>query len=76
MLNKNAIPNDPRPASIASGIRVGTPSVTTQGMGVEQMSTIAELIGRAVRDADGSQADDIRATVTDLVTAFPAYPRG
>ena len=76
MLNKNAIPNDPRPASIASGIRVGTPSVTTQGMGVEQMTTIAELIGRAVRDADGSQADDIRATVTDLVTAFPAYPRG
>ena len=76
VLNKNAIPNDPRPASIASGIRVGTPSVTTQGMGVEQMSTIAELIGRAVRDADGSQADDIRATVTDLVTAFPAYPRG
>jgi len=76
VLNKNAIPNDPRPASIASGIRVGTPSVTTQGMGVEQMSTIAELIGRAVRDADGSRADDIRATVTDLVTAFPAYPRG
>ena len=76
VLNKNAIPNDPRPASIASGIRVGTPSVTTQGMGVEQMTTIAELIGRAVRDADGSQADDIQATVTDLVTAFPAYPRG
>jgi glycine hydroxymethyltransferase len=76
VLNKNAIPNDPRPASVASGIRVGTPSVTTQGMGVEQMAKIAELIGRAIRDEDGSAADGIRAEVTELVTAFPAYPRG
>jgi len=76
VLNKNAIPNDPRPASVASGIRVGTPSVTTQGMGVEQMSTIAELIGRAIRDEDGSVAADVRAEVSELVTAFPAYPRG
>ena len=76
VLNKNAIPNDPRPASVASGIRVGTPSVTTQGMGIAQMATIAELIGRAIRDEDGSAADGIRAEVTELVTAFPAYPRG
>jgi glycine hydroxymethyltransferase len=76
VLNKNAIPNDPRPASVASGIRVGTPSVTTQGMGTAQMATIAELIGRAIRDEDGSAADGIRAEVTGLVTAFPAYPRG
>jgi glycine hydroxymethyltransferase len=76
VLNKNAIPNDPRPASVASGIRVGTPSVTTQGMGTAQMTTIAELIGRAIRDEDGSSAEGIRAEVTELVTAFPAYPRG
>jgi glycine hydroxymethyltransferase len=76
VLNKNAIPNDPRPASVASGIRVGTPSVTTQGMGTAQMDTIAELIGRAIRDEDGSAAEGIRAEVTELVTAFPAYPRG
>ncbi len=75
VLNKNAIPNDPRPASVASGIRVGTPAVTTQGMGTEQMTTIATLIGRAIRDEDGSAADGIRAEVTELVTAFPAYPR-
>ncbi len=75
VLNKNAIPNDPRPASVASGIRVGTPSVTTQGMGVEQMATIAELIGRAVRDEDGSAAAAIRQSVAELVTTFPAYPR-
>jgi glycine hydroxymethyltransferase len=76
VLNKNAIPNDPRPASVASGIRVGTPSVTTQGMGVEQMATIAELIGMAVRDEDGSAVPEVRAAVDELVTAFPAYPRG
>jgi glycine hydroxymethyltransferase len=76
VLNKNAIPNDPRPASVASGIRVGTPSVTTQGMGIDQMATIAELIGMAVRDEDGSAAPEIRAAVTELVRAFPAYPRG
>lgn len=75
VLNKNAIPFDPRPASVASGIRVGTPSVTTQGMGVPEMAVIAELIGRAIRDEDGSAAPEIRATVTDLVTRFPAYPR-
>ena len=75
VLNKNAIPNDPRPASVASGIRVGTPSVTTQGMGTEQMTAIAELIGRAVRDETGAAAEGIRAQVTELVTAFPAYPR-
>ena len=75
VLNKNAIPNDPAPASVASGIRVGTPSITTQGMREEQARQIAGLIARAVRDADGSAAAQIRAEVHALTTAFPAYPR-
>jgi glycine hydroxymethyltransferase len=75
VLNKNAIPNDPRPASVASGIRVGTPSVTTQGMGSTEMQAIAELIGRAIRDSDGAGAEGIRREVDQLVTSFPAYPR-
>ncbi|HTL23042.1 MAG TPA: serine hydroxymethyltransferase [Mycobacteriales bacterium] len=75
VLNKNAIPYDPQPPSIASGIRVGTPSVTTQGMTEGDMKEIAGLIGRAVRDEDGSQAADIRKGVDALVTAHPAYPR-
>ena len=54
VLNKNAIPYDPQPPSIASGIRVGTPAMTTQGMDEGDMKVIASLIGRAVRDADGS----------------------
>ncbi|GAA4345865.1 serine hydroxymethyltransferase [Angustibacter luteus] len=79
VLNKNAIPNDPQPPSIASGIRVGSPSVTTQGMGEEQMTAIAGLIARAVKETDGDPqhavAREVRADVSDLVTAFPAYPR-
>ncbi|HUR50917.1 MAG TPA: serine hydroxymethyltransferase [Mycobacteriales bacterium] len=75
VLNKNAIPYDPQPPSVASGIRVGTPSVTTQGMAEGDMKEIAALIGRAVRDEDGSQAADIRKGVDALVTAHPAYPR-
>lgn len=70
-LNKNAIPYDPSPPAIASGIRVGTPSVTTQGMGVAQMEVIADLIARAVTDQSSGVVDE----VTALVTQFPAYPR-
>jgi glycine hydroxymethyltransferase len=75
VVNKNAIPNDPQKASVTSGIRVGTPSVTTQGMTEAQMTVIADLISRAVRDEDGSAAG-IRAEVDELVAAHPAYPRG
>jgi glycine hydroxymethyltransferase len=75
-LNKNAIPYDPEPPSKGSGIRVGTPAVTTQGMEVPDMAVIARLIGRAVRDADGSDAAAIAAEVSALVSAHPAYPRG
>ncbi len=79
VLNKNAIPFDPQKPNVASGIRVGTPSVTTQGMGVDQMKTVAELIHKAVTASDGTPdhpvAQEVRAGVQELVTQFPAYPR-
>ncbi len=75
-LNKNAIPYDPQPPSKGSGIRVGTPAVTTQGMTEGDMATVASLIARAVRDADGIDATAIAEEVTTLVTRHPAYPRG
>jgi glycine hydroxymethyltransferase len=75
VLNKNAIPYDPQPASVASGVRVGTPSVTTQGMTEGDMKEIGSLIGRAVRDEDGSAADEVRQGVDALVATHPAYPR-
>jgi len=76
VLNKNAIPNDPAPPSVASGVRVGTPSVTTQGMTEPQMAQIARLIGRAVTSADAAVHADVRAEVSALVAAHPAYPQG
>jgi glycine hydroxymethyltransferase len=74
VLNKNAIPFDPQPASVASGIRVGSPAVTTQGMTETDMKEIASLIGTAIRDADGSRSAEVNAAVRELVTAHPAYP--
>ncbi len=74
-LNKNAIPNDPQPPMTASGIRVGTPAVTTQGMDEGDMKEIAGLLARAVGDADGTAAAEVAAGVSALVARRPAYPR-
>lgn len=74
VLNKNAIPFDPQPPRVASGIRVGTPAVTTQGMKEDQMRQIGSLIGKAVKGTDS--ADAIWSEVSTLVTEFPAYPQG
>jgi glycine hydroxymethyltransferase len=73
-LNKNAIPYDPQQPMVASGIRVGTPAVTTQGMTGPAMKEVASLIGRAVRDSDGSSTADIAEAVAALVAQHPAYP--
>ena len=71
-LNKNSIPFDPQPPSITSGIRVGSPSVTTQGMGVAEMRVVASLIARAIKNPDSASkiADEVR----DLCRRFPVYP--
>ncbi|MDA3021399.1 MAG: serine hydroxymethyltransferase [Actinomycetota bacterium] len=71
-LNKNSIPYDPQQPSVGSGIRVGTPAVTTQGMDVSNMKEIATLIGRAMREPNS--ATEVAADVLDLVTRYPAYP--
>ena len=70
-LNKNAIPYDPQPPAVASGIRVGTPSVTTQGMGEAEMAEIGQLIARAVKDP--ASAREVADSVSALVRRFPAY---
>ncbi len=74
-LNKNAIPYDPETPAVTSGIRVGTPAVTTQGMGLSEMPLIASLIARAIRDGeDDSKAAAIRSEVNALTAKFPVYP--
>jgi len=74
-LNKNAIPYDPESPAVTSGIRVGTPAVTTQGMGSEQMPVIASLIARAIKDGeDEAKIAQIRKEVNALTAKFPVYP--
>ncbi len=71
-LNKNSIPFDPQPPSITSGIRVGSPSITTQGMGTSEMKVIAALIARAIKDPASSAK--IGGEVKELCMRFPVYP--
>ena len=72
-LNKNSIPYDPEAPSVTSGIRVGSPATTTQGMGVNEMQTIANLIARAVKNEDESKFAGIKAEVHALTAQFPIY---
>jgi glycine hydroxymethyltransferase len=73
VLNKNSIPFDPEAPSVTSGIRVGTPATTTQGMGVDQMKTIASLISRAIKTDDAAAHAAIKSEVHALTAQFPIY---
>ena len=73
VLNKNSIPYDPEAPSVTSGIRVGTPATTTQGMGVEEMKTIASLISRAIKTDDAAAHAAIKSEVHALTARFPIY---
>ncbi|MBQ4154397.1 MAG: serine hydroxymethyltransferase [Clostridia bacterium] len=70
--NKNAIPNDPEKPFVTSGVRIGTPAVTTRGMGTEEMVKIADFITMAIRDFEGNK-EKIIAGVNELCAKFPLY---
>lgn len=71
-VNKNAIPNDPQSPFITSGVRIGTPAVTSRGLGVEDMDKIAEYIYLTAKDFEG-KADEIRAGVNEICAKYPLY---
>ena len=74
-LNKNQIPNDPRSPFVSSGLRIGTPAVTTTGMGEKEMEAIARLIGRVLRQPDDqAEAAAVREDVGILCAKFTPYP--
>jgi glycine hydroxymethyltransferase len=74
-VNKNAIPFDQNPPMVASGIRLGTPAVTTRGMGEPEMDQIGELISRVLAAPDDHKAEiAVRAEVESLCRKFPLYP--
>ncbi|SDJ60530.1 serine hydroxymethyltransferase [Nonomuraea jiangxiensis] len=70
-LNRNVIPYDPEPPAVTSGIRVGTPCLTTQGMGPEELEEVGTLVARAVRRPD--EAEEVRARVSALLAIHPPY---
>ena len=73
-LNKNSIPNDPRSPFVTSGVRIGTPSVTTQGMREAEMPLIAEYIVTTLRNRnDATKVAEVRAKVAQLCAKFPVY---
>ncbi len=79
-LNKNSIPFDPAPPAVASGIRVGSAAVTTQGFDTSEMVVVGKLVARAVRAEQGTVVGDreiaaVKAEVGDLVSRKPAYSR-
>jgi glycine hydroxymethyltransferase len=74
-LNRNAIPNDPRPPFVTSGLRIGTPSVTTCGMREGEMERLGSLILETIaKRGDEAALREVAAGVSELVAAFPPYP--
>jgi len=75
-VNKNTVPFDTRKPYIGSGIRIGTPAVTSRGMGPDEMRLIARLIDRVLRSEDESVWREVRQHVLELTRAFPVYGGG
>ena len=74
-VNKNTIPNETLPPSVASGIRVGTAAMTTRGFSSDEAALVGELLARAIFKHDDDEAlTDIRAQVDKLLAAHPIYP--
>ena len=74
-LNFNTIPNDPRPPYRASGLRIGTPAVTTQGMRETEVSEVASLLARALKERDDAAAlVEVKGRIGELAAEFPPYP--
>ncbi len=74
-VNKNTVPNDPKPPKVTSGIRLGTPAITSRGFGTAEMSHVAEYIDRAVKErANDTRLGEIREQVRQLCRRFPLFP--
>jgi glycine hydroxymethyltransferase len=72
-VNKNAIPNDPAKPAITSGVRIGTPAVTSRGLGTAEMVKIANLITKVI-DGKEEVIEEVKAEVLDICAQFPLYP--
>lgn len=73
-VNRNTVPFDPRPASVASGLRIGTSALATRGFGPAQYEEVADVIGTALAQGPQADLDALKTRVDRLVEAFPLYP--
>ncbi|NMI89301.1 aminotransferase class I/II-fold pyridoxal phosphate-dependent enzyme [Nanohaloarchaea archaeon] len=74
VVNKNSVPHDPEPPQVTSGIRVGTPALTTRGMEEEQLEEIGQMIGRVVRNPDSEEVrDKVMSRVSELLEEYELY---
>jgi glycine hydroxymethyltransferase len=71
-VNRNAVPFDPRPPMVTSGLRIGTPALATRGFGAEEFTEVADVIAQALKPS--FDADALRARVARLTERFPLYP--
>ena len=73
-VNKNMIPYDPKSPFVTSGIRVGSPAITTRGMGVEEVKIIVDLIDQVILNHDNKEKiNSVRAQVNELCSSYPIY---
>jgi glycine hydroxymethyltransferase len=75
-VNKNTIPGDPQSPFVTSGIRLGTPAVTTRGFGVEEMERVAELIDEVLVKRDEATVQRVKGQVREMAEEFPLYAKG
>ncbi len=73
-VNRNAVPFDPRPPRVTSGLRIGTPALATRGFGDAEFTEVADIIATALRDGADADVDGLAARVARLTADFPLYP--
>lgn len=73
-VNRNAVPNDPRPPMTTSGLRIGTPALATRGFGDEEFTEVADIIAEALIGGSAADVEALRARVKVLTERFPLYP--
>ncbi|ASN51369.1 serine hydroxymethyltransferase [Sinomonas sp. R1AF57] len=73
-VNRNAVPFDPRPPMVTSGLRIGTPALATRGFGATEFTEVADIIATALKGGAGSGLEALRARVDKLANDFPLYP--